>query len=100
MKKLQKLYQRFEAVTLQFEKLEIKNELFDDNIYKRHTCIICKRKRYELYMKQVLFSSWACKDKYYFQVCSSHSEIRLAEKIREDLKKLKIINIKHIVSSR
>jgi len=72
------------------------NSLNESNFYKRHTCIICKRKRYEHNMKQVLFNSWACKDKYHFQVCCDNSEIRIAEKIREDLKKLKHIKIQHI----
>ena len=68
-----------------------------DNFYKRHTCIICKRKRYEIYMKSVLSSSWVCKDEYHFQVCSDNEELRIAERIREDLKKMKFIKIQHIV---
>ncbi|WP_321777786.1 hypothetical protein [Sulfurimonas sp.] len=65
--------------------------------YKRHTCIICKRKRYEYYMKSVLKSSWACKDKYHFQYCCDNKEIEIAENIRQELKKLKFIKIQHII---
>ena len=68
-----------------------------ENFYKRHTCIICGRKRYEFHMKKVLVSSWVCTDKYHFQVCSDNEEIRVAEKISEDLKKLKHIKIQHIL---
>ena len=65
--------------------------------HNRHTCIICKRKRNEIFMKKVLSSSWVCTDAYYFKVCSDNEEIRIAEKIRDDLKKLKFIKIQHIV---
>ncbi len=74
--------------------LEFLNE-FD--FTRRHTCIICNRKRYERYMKPVLHSSWACKDEYHFQVCCDNKEIRIAEKIIEDIKRFKHINIRHIV---
>ena len=64
---------------------------------KRHTCVICNRKRYERYMKPILTSSWACKDEYYFQHCCDNEEIRIAENILKDLKKLKHIKLQHIV---
>ena len=64
--------------------------------YKRHTCIICGRKRYEHYMKPVLSSSWACKDKYYFQYCCEHEEIKQAQEIIDMLKKFKHIKRLHI----
>ena len=64
---------------------------------KRHTCIICNRKRYERYMKPVLQSSWACKDEYHFQVCCDNNEILVSERIIKDLKKFKYINMRHIV---
>lgn len=71
--------------------------LKESDFYKRHTCIICKRKRYERYMKPILFSSWVCKDEYYLQVCSDTEEIRIAERIREDLKKMRFIKVQHII---
>ena len=67
------------------------------DFYKRHTCIICKRKRYERNMKKVLMSSWACKDEYHFQVCCDNKDIKIAEHIKEELKKLKHLKIQHIV---
>lgn len=63
---------------------------------KRHTCIICKRKRYERNMKNVFGSSWACTDKYYFQTCYVHNDIYLAKKIIEDIKKLTVLSYAHI----
>jgi hypothetical protein len=65
---------------------------------KRHTCIICGRKRYESKMKPVLTSSWVCcTDKYN---CCDDIEIVSAENILSDLKKLRKINIKHIIGYR
>ena len=63
---------------------------------KRHTCIICKRKRNEIYMKNVFKSSWACKDSYHFSVCSDHTDIRVIIKIFDLLKTLKHLNVKHL----
>jgi len=64
---------------------------------KRHTCIICNRKRYERYMKKVLVSSWVCTDEYHFQFCSDNEEIKIATHIQLELKKLKHIKIQHIL---
>ena len=72
--------------------LECKNKF-----YKRHTCIICNRKRYERYMKPVLYSSWVCTDEYYLQFCCDNKEIKIAENIKKDLEKLKHIKLQHIV---
>ncbi len=69
----------------------------DEDFYKRHTCVICGRKRYERNMRKILNSSWVCTDKYHLEVCCDNKEIRIAEKIREQLKELKHINIRHIV---
>lgn len=68
----------------------------DDNFYKRHTCIICKRKRYERNMTKVLVDSWACKDTYYFKYCCDNEEIRIAENMLIDFKKFKHVKIKHL----
>jgi len=61
----------------------------------RHTCIICKRKRYELKMKKVFLSSWACSDPFYSQNCSNHPEIKQANIILQQLKGFKHITLKH-----
>lgn len=63
---------------------------------KRHTCIICKRKRNETNMKKVFHSSWACTDKYYFQYCCDNKEIYEAIAIIKKLKTFKFINLKHL----
>jgi hypothetical protein len=64
---------------------------------RRHTCIICKKKRYESKMKKVLVNSWACRylERNMNSYCYEHKEIKIGEKILEDLKKFKIIKIKH-----
>ena len=66
---------------------------------KRHTCIICGRKRYELYMKKVLVSSWACTDGIYHfsNPCAYHQEILEAQEIIEKISSFKYITIKHLV---
>jgi hypothetical protein len=76
-------------------KMDYADNLID--FYNRHTCIICKRKRYERYMKRVLINSWVCTDKYHLQYCCDNKEIRIAEKIKEELKKLNHIKIQHII---
>ena len=69
---------------------------------KRHTCIICKRKRNEFYMKKVLINSWACNDTYSsyrgfnFSPCCDNKEIRIAENIIGELKEFKYLNVRHI----
>jgi len=70
---------------------------------KRHTCIICGRKRYQVFMKNVFSNSWACEksdSKFYFTPCYCHSDIILAQKILLDLKKLKILTNKHLLGVR
>jgi hypothetical protein len=47
-------------------------------------------------MKNVLCNSWACKDEYHFQVCCDNEEIRIAEKIIEQISNFKFINKNHI----
>ena len=69
---------------------------FNKDMYKRHTCVICGRKRYEYFMKSVLRNSWACKDKYHLQVCCDNEEIRIAEKIIEQISNFKFIKKNHI----
>lgn len=67
---------------------------------KRHTCIICKKKRNQSKMNKVFKNSWACKDPlYYFSSmpsCSEHTDIVKVKKIIEDLEKLEILTINHI----
>lgn len=60
---------------------------------QRHTCIICKRKRYTEKMKKVFLNSWVCEDS---KECSAHSDIEIAKKIIELYKKLKKLNKMHI----
>ena len=70
---------------------------------KRHTCIICGRKRNEHYMINVFANSWACEKndfKFILPPCYVDSEIRIAKQIILDLKKLKKINIRHIVGGK
>ena len=43
---------------------------------KRHTCIICGKKRYEDSMTNVFYSSWACTF-----LCSNHVQIGLAKEL-------------------
>lgn len=62
---------------------------------KRHTCIICGRKRYERNMKNVFLNSWACHDIYSYKPCSGHPEIVKAIKILETLKNFKHIKLRH-----
>lgn len=67
---------------------------------KRHTCIICGKKRYEKNMKNVFKSSWACtKNDFDFilDICANDKEIILAQKIIEDLKNLKKIHIQSLL---
>jgi len=70
---------------------------------KRHTCIICGQKRNEFYMTNVFANSWACeivnRNKFIFP-CTDNKEIRIAKQIILDLKKLKKINIRHIVGGK
>ena len=66
---------------------------------KRHTCIICKSKRYEINMNNVFGNSWACvKPRYYFSdsTCFYHGDIKLFIKIIEDVKKLKILKLSYL----
>jgi len=63
---------------------------------KRHTCIICKRKRNEMYMENVFYNSWACKDKYNFKYCYCNKEIDEAKIIIDKLKTFKHISLKHL----
>ena len=58
---------------------------------KRHTCIICKKKRYENRMTKVLTTSWACNDK-----CIDHKDIEIAIKIKILYRQLKVLNRQHI----
>ena len=60
---------------------------------KRHTCIICKRKRNESYMVNVFSSSWACEKSKYFGNCYCHSDIYIMKKIILLNSELKILNL-------
>jgi len=65
---------------------------------RRHTCIICGKKRYEYKMKPILSSSWVCCTKQLR--CCDDEEIKIATKILknlEQLKKLKKIKLIHII---
>ena len=66
---------------------------------KRHTCIICGKKRYEHNMENVFKSSWACtKNDFQFILssCVDNKEINVAKRIIEDFKKLKLIKTQHV----
>ena len=65
----------------------------------RHTCVICKKKRYERYMTKVLVSSWACKDGSFFGNCCDHNEIIKGQEILDALSKFKKIKLKHFSKS-
>jgi len=65
--------------------------------YKRHTCIICKRKRYEIFMKEILVSSWVCTDEYKHKFCSDNEEIKIAVEFKKKFDKFKYINVRHLV---
>ena len=68
---------------------------------KRHTCIICGRKRYERSMKKVFLHSWACSDKHSFnRYCYEDEDIKLAIKILDDISKIKNPVIKNIIKSK
>ncbi len=58
---------------------------------KRHTCVICKKKRYEDRMKKVFISSWVC-----LNTCENNEDIKTGKKIKELISQLKKINIKHL----
>jgi len=69
---------------------------------KRHTCIICGKKRIELKMKNVFGSCWVCTTNDFMfvtETCSDSKEILIALRIIEDTKKLKNINLKHIATA-
>jgi len=59
---------------------------------KRHTCIICKKKRYEDKMSKIFeIGGWACKDK-----CEEHKDIEIGINIIMLHKKLKKINYRYL----
>ncbi len=66
---------------------------------KRHTCIICGRKRYEKSMRKIFLNSWACSDTKFniHSYCYEHPDIKLAKKILEDISKIEIYTIKNII---
>lgn len=69
---------------------------------KRHTCIICGKKRFEYRMSNVFGNSWACRvnDSHFISfTCVDHSDISYSRRILSDLKKLQCINIKHLVAA-
>jgi len=75
------------------------NNLKRSDFETRHTCIICGRKRYKSSMKRVLNKSWACSDnKYNFRAyCYEHSDIKLAERILEDISKIKNQTVRSVL---
>lgn len=71
----------------------------EDFIFNRHTCIICGKKRNELFMKNVFGSSWACtktNSYLYIKTCVDSSEILTALEIIQKLKTLKRIKLSHL----
>lgn len=69
---------------------------------KRHTCVICGKKRNEHRMKNIFGNAWVCgvNDSYFSRItCADHSDIFLSIKILNDLKKLKKIRITHIAAA-
>lgn len=59
----------------------------------RHTCVICKTKRYEYSMQRVFGSSWACSSP---RSCFKHPDILIILKITKDINKLQILNLSHL----
>ena len=68
---------------------------------KRHTCIICKKKRYEENMKNVFLNSWACSVNIYMSyldyMCYEHNDIRLVKKILELKSQLKVVSLNNYI---
>ena len=60
---------------------------------KRHTCIICKRKRNESRMINVFSNSWACEKYKHLGNCYCHSDIYIMKKIISLESELKILNL-------
>ncbi len=58
---------------------------------KRHTCVICKKKRIEIKMSKVFLQSWACNYK-----CVENREIIEAEQILFMISKWKKLSLKHL----
>lgn len=68
-------------------------------IHKRHTCIICGRKKYEYKMENVFNNSWVCTSRNFdfsSYLCCEHPDILIAKKILNDFKKLKKIRVRHL----
>ena len=65
----------------------------------RHTCVICKKKRYEKKMTKVLVSSWACNCTSFFKNCCDDEEIIIGTEIINKILKLKKIGLKHFSKS-
>lgn len=59
----------------------------------RHTCIICKKKRYADRMEKVFLNSYVCNDKI---ECKENEEIKISKEIIGLYKKLKIVNRSHL----
>lgn len=53
---------------------------------KRHTCVICGKKRYEDRMKKVFIQSWAC-----ISSCYGHNDVIIGEKMLSLEKELKVL---------
>lgn len=65
---------------------------------KRHTCIICKSKRYEVYMIST-GAGWACRDSIFRSFdygCESHSDIEKIIRIHELVSQLEVLNGSYI----
>lgn len=60
---------------------------------KRHTCIICKRKRYFDRMERAFLNSYVCSDNL---VCRENEEIKIAKEIIGLSNKLKKVNKVHL----
>ena len=65
---------------------------------KRHTCIICKKKRYEPLMLNVFGQSWACGiEGFTNPACSDHGDIETMKEIQGLSVTLKILNVRALV---
>ena len=68
---------------------------------KRHTCIICKKKRYEVYMTNVFGNSWACSSNVWYRytgyLCVDHPDIRFVQTILTMKDRLEVLSLKNFV---
>lgn len=59
---------------------------------KRHTCVICKKKRYTGFMKKAFSHSWVCAN----GICENHKDIVAIKKIIKLYRDLEKVTKVHI----